>query len=515
MRNRQKRTGRAFLAMALALAGPVGAQQAREPMSAIEWLNQNQGGGAGPVLLEPPVADTGAEPEITVSPLEVLVPPVGLVPADVTGLPVDLWQGSDSDTLVWLIGEVPVLDSPAMQALLYTLLLAETVPPRGAAPAEALLMARIDRLMDLGAVDPAQALLLQTDPAQSPAHFAHWFDATLLTGDEDRACALLNRAPYLSEDYAARIFCAARGGDWSAAAVTLDAARALALLPQDRLFLYDRFLNPDIYDGAPPLPPMDNPDPLSFRVLEAIGERMPTAALPRAFAVADLRDVAGWKAQLEAAERLARSGALSANRLLGLYTQRLPAASGGIWDRVEALQRFEAALDARDPVAVAASLPPVWAAMRDSGLAVPFATLFADRLARMPLRETDTARLVFDIHLLSPGFETAEPGDTPRDRFLAGLARGKPLAADAPDALARAIADGFAAAATPPPTLQALLQSGQTGEVILKAMMLFHSGAAGNLSDLGAALATFRAVGLDDTARRGALQLMLLGPRRS
>jgi hypothetical protein len=492
-------------------------QSSQQPMSAIEWLNQNPAGDAGPVLLEPPVADTGAEPEITVSPLEVLVPPVGLVPASVTGLPVGMWQGSNIDTLVRLIGDVPVLDSPAMQALLYTLLLTDSVPPRGADTAEALLMARIDRLMALGAVDPAQSLLLQSDPTRSPARFGRWFDATLLTGDEDRACAILNGAPYLSKDYAARIFCAARGGDWSAAAVMLDGARALGLLTQEKLFLYDRFLNPDIYDGAPPLPPMDNPDPLSFRVLEAIGERMPTSALPRRFAVADLRDIAGWRAQLEAAERLARSGALSPNRLLGLYTARLPAASGGIWDRVEALQRFETALDGRDPVAVADALPAVWSAMQGAGLAVPFATLFAERLGAMTLRDADAARTAFHIRLLAPGIPpgAADAPDTDIARFLADLARGRPGTAGAPDERAQAIASGFANPATPPPEFAALIRSGQTGVVILKAMALFDSGSAGNWSDLSAALATFRALGLEDTARRGALQLMLLGPRGS
>ena len=45
--------------------------------------------------------------------------------------------------------------------------------------------------------------------------------------------------------------------------------------------------------------------PLLFRLHEAIGEPLPTGALPRAYAVADLRDLAGWKPQLEAAERLA------------------------------------------------------------------------------------------------------------------------------------------------------------------------------------------------------------------
>ena len=66
--------------------------------------------------------------------------------------------------------------------------------------------------------------------------------------------------------------------------------------------------------------------------------------LPLAFAHAELRDTAGWKSQIESAERLARAGVIAPNVLLGLYTERLPAASGGVWDRAAAFQRFESAL---------------------------------------------------------------------------------------------------------------------------------------------------------------------------
>ncbi len=490
---------------------------AQEPLSAIDWLNRHpRADWSGDVLLEPPVTDNGTEPQISVSPLEVLAPPIGLVPASVTGLPADIWRASEAADLARLISDVPVLESPAMQTLLYTLLLAETVPPPGNGAAEMLLLARIDRLMDLGAVDPAEALLEQAGPTTTPQRFGRWFDATLLTGDEDRACAALNAQPHLSEDYTARIFCAARGGDWSAAAVMLDGARALKLLPQARLFLLDRFLNPDLYDNAPPLPQPTDPDPLSFRIFEAIGEPVSTAALPRAFAVADLRDLAGWKAQLEAAERLTRSGALSPNRLLGLYTARLPAASGGIWDRVAALQRFDSALDTGEAEAIEATLPEVWAAMRAARLEVPFARLYADDLTALAPTDARTAALIFDIRLLSSGYESAARAppdtlpDTARARFLAALARGAPVASPGLGDLADTIVEGFASPATPPPEIQALLDAGQKGAAILKAMGLFDSGAKGNPTDLGDALASFRAVGLNDTARRAALQLMLL-----
>jgi len=482
-------------------------------MSAIDWLSQNPPDPqTGFVLLEPPISETGSGPLISVSPLEALEHPIGLVPASVTGLPVGLWQASDADTLAQLISDVPVIDHPAMQTLLYTLLLAETLQPQGDKSGDAFLMARVDRLRQLGAVDPAQALVLQAGPEKSATHFMRWFDATLLTGDEDRSCAMLATAPHLHPDYAARIFCSVRQGDWSAGAVMLDGARALDLMPQAQLFLLDRFLNPDIFDGAPPLPTPVNPDPLTFRLFESIGEPLRTASLPRAFAVADLRDLAGWKAQIEGAERLARTGALSPNRLLGIYTARLPAASGGVWDRVEALQRFETALDTRSANAVAKTLPAVWEAMQQARLEVPFADLFGDRLAAQLLLDAKAQETSFFIRLLSSGYEAAADAapDTEMGRFLAALAHGTPQDAEPPNDMAAAIADGFADPAKPADNLQAMIDTGRLGQAILMTMTQFARGAQGNLSELSAALSTFRALGLEDTARRASLQLLLL-----
>lgn len=491
---------------------------AQQPLSVIEWLGQQPPDGMiGPalsgVLLEPPVAIIGQHPVIDVSPLDALAIPVGLVPGNVTGLPADLWKGSDPKVLANLIAQVAVVDSPAMQQLLYTLLLAEALPPIGPDAGETLLLARIDRLLELGATDPAQALIRLAGPTKTAARFARWFDATLLTGDEDHACRALAGAAHLAPGYAARIFCDARRGDWPTAALTLEVAHALELLDPAQLALLDRFLSPGMFESAPPLPRPDAPDPLTFRLFEAIGERLPTASLPRAFATADLRDVAGWKAQLEAAERLTRIGALAPNHLLGLYTERRPAASGGVWDRVAALQRFDTALGTGSADAVAKTLPGVWAAMRAARLEVPFATLFAERLAAQPLDDSAARQLVWRIRLLSQDYEVparTPPDDHPDSAFLAALAQGDPGRVDAPDPRAQAIADGFDAATRPPREVQRLLQSGQLGEAILRAMQLLEHGAQGNPADLTGALASFRAVGMEDTARRAALQLLLL-----
>ncbi|WP_170374985.1 MULTISPECIES: hypothetical protein [Ruegeria] len=496
---------------ALCLAGSAQAQQ--EPLSVIDWLSNPPENLPGTVLLEPPVTQTGVRPDVEVTPLEALSQPLGLVSSSVTGLPVSLWQNSDPDRLAQLIARVPVKYNPAMQRLLFTLLLSEARAPAGPSAEETLLLARLDRLMQLGAADPTQSLVQLAGPTDSRARFQRWFDATLLTGDEDRSCTALIAQPHLSLDYAAQIFCKARRGDWNSAALTLEAAHALQVLPPEDLDVLDRFLSPELFEDADYLPQPDNPDPLTFRLFEAIGERLPSAPLPRAFANADLRDVAGWKAQIEAAERLTRIGALTPNQLLGLYTERAPAASGAVWDRVSAIQKFENALETGKPEAIAMALPLVWDQMRSVGLEVPFADLFAGRLSQVSLPDDKAENLRWRILLLSDLYETAaeSPPDKSEDAlFLTALAQGDPGRARSPSPLADAVAQGFAWAAPIPSDIQAMLNNNQLGEAILETMEMFAHGARGNLVDLTAAIATLRQVGLEDTARRAALNLLIL-----
>ena len=127
------------------------------------------------------------------------------------------------------------------------------------------------------------------------------------------------------------------------------------------------------------------PTPLEFRLFEALGEPLPTAPLPLAFAVLDLSGDNGWRAQIQAAERLARAGSLPANRLLGIYTMREPAASGGVWDRVAPCRTSRPRWNAARPGAVGPALLRVWPQMASGRLLVPFAELYAERLAALDL----------------------------------------------------------------------------------------------------------------------------------
>jgi len=491
------------------------------PLSVIDWLGQQSPADSAGVRppkpspsKEPPVATSAAAPHVTVTPLSDGAPRrIGLVPGHVTGLPGDIWLGSEVDILISRIDGLPELHLPAAQALLYTVLLAEAQAPQGVARnGDALALARVEKLMDLGALDPALSLIEQAGVTTSTAHFDLWMQLSLLTGTENRACTRLMKSPHLTRDYGTRIFCNARSGYWENAALTFGSAQALGLLEDTQLDLFDRFLNPDYFEGAEPLRAPRKMDPMTFRLFETIGEPLPSNILPRAYAVADLRDLAGWKAQLEAAERLTRAGALPDNQLLGLYTERQPAASGGIWDRVAALQRFETALRTGSPEAVGKTLPPAWEAMREASLEVSFAALFAEPLATIPLAGR-AALLARDVALLSPSYESAAArviGNAPEETLLRAVARGETPSGPAPDAhLASAVHDAFTNPA-PREDLMTLAQDQQLGMAILRLLSMLHAGASGDTGALRDALATLRALGLEDTARRAALQIVLL-----
>lgn len=506
--------GLSFVA-GLALTGAAWAQAPdTRPLSVIDWLDEHAATIATlPQPSEPGVTDSGSVPQVSVAPLNTAAPQrVGLAPSNVTGLPDTLWAGSDGATLARAVRDMPVLHLPALQSLFYTLLLAEAAPPRS--QADRFDMARIDALMTLGALDPALALIEQTGPDLSRAHFARYFDMALLTGTENRACSILTAAPRLSPSKAHTVFCTARAGDWDTAVLVLGTARVLGLIPDPKAVALERFLDPDLFEDEPPLAVPPEPDPLMFRLYQAIGTPIPARVWPLAYANADLSDTAGWKAQVEAAERLARSGALPDNRLLGLYTQRQPAASGGVWDRIAALQRFETALGTRSPAAVTKTLPTAWRAMRAARLAVPFANLFARDLNDIVL-SGQTADIAFEVLLLSSQYETAArtfPARALQRPVLAAVAAG-----EVPTGLAATGVQGAVLAAfrdaEPDEAIITTAQSGTLGRALFDTLQLVDAGGKGDVAQLRRGLATLRALGLEDVARRAALQVLLLGPQ--
>ncbi len=492
---------------------------AQMPLSAIDWLSET--------LTNPSVRTEPAEPQadrtpfdtpgsesISVAPITAVTSDsVGLLPTSATGLPNGLWGTTDSSEIAVLLSEAGHRQLPSMQRLLFVLLLAEVETPADGDTDGRLFLARIDSLLDLGAVEQAQALLERAGP-NHPERFRRWFDVSLLTGTERAACASLLRSPELLKSLSVRIFCLARKGDWNTASLTLDVGRALGVIDEVDSALLIRFLNPELDDVREPLPARMRPSPLEFRIHEAIGEPLPTTTLPRAFAQADLRSNVGWKAQIEAAERLAQSGAVSANLLLGLYTKKRPAASGGVWDRAAAIQGLDVAIREEDPDGISESLPEAWHAMQQLGLEAFLAELYADSLRDIELTKPASS-IAYRLMLLSKEYESASENHAPENEvegFMQAVSKGDPRGVQPPTDVARAIADGFREANVPE-HLARMIKSGNIGAAILLAVRKMREGEMGDLGGLTEAIALFRAIGLEEVARRAALETMILDRR--
>ncbi|SFI35755.1 hypothetical protein [Jannaschia pohangensis] len=500
----------AALCVGMLLAHQAVAQAA--PDSAIPWLSDSLAAPTPvtPARPEEPAATPLTQREISVMPIgQTRRDAVGLLPTGLTGLPRDTFAASDPDRLAQLISQLPGDAMPAMQDLALMLLLAELDAPRVSSDPDMLFFARVDGLLRFGALDQAQALMERAG-ATDPKAFRRWWDTSLLTGFDTRACDAMTANPGVAPTLPARIFCLTRTGDWAAAMLTLDTGRAIGAITEEEDLLLAHFLDPELFEGEPPPIPPRPMTPLAFRLLDGIGETPSTLDLPLAFAAADLRPTSGWKAQIEAAERLVRVQALDPNRLLALYTEGRPSASGGVWDRAAAIQRLDTALLSGDPAQVNDSLPQAVVSMRDAGLLVPFAKLYGERLAQIPL-EGATAELALRVGLLSSAYEavarTAAPV-TPRDAFATAIALGDAPGTLPPGPLARAIADGMTG--EPPEHLTSLANSGRLGEALFEAAILLADGAETDPQDIADALAFFRSVGMQDVARRTALQLLLI-----
>ncbi|MEL7097750.1 MAG: hypothetical protein AAGM84_02870 [Pseudomonadota bacterium] len=500
----------AFVVLALSAGSAAAQDTSGAPLSAIDWLRQQTPPAAiAPVTQEPAVTGSATVPAVTVTPLEgAAARQVGLVPGDVTGLPATLWKGADGLQTAARIDRMGVPMLPAAQALFYTVLLAETDPPTTGAAA--LVLARIDALMRMGALDPALALSHQSGPPTTKAAFERLFDAALLAGEEAQACAVLQQARPPLADYREQVFCAARAGDWDTAALLLGTASALGDLSEAEANLLAQFLDPELVEGDPAIPA--RPDPLSVRMLEAVGTPVSTTTLPRAFANLDLRDVAGWKAQLSAAERLAETGAIDANRLFGIITDRQPAASGGIWDRTRSIQRFDTALRTGSSDAIAKTLPDALTAARAARMAVPVAGLFADRLLQSGAAGSAPA---YELILLSPRYEEAAtrfPEQAADRPLLGALAAGDTATiSELQDPLQDAVRRAFGQdAPAPDARLIEMARGDALGPALLDVLTQLDRGARGDLQTLSRALVTLRVLGLEDTARRAALQVLLM-----
>ncbi len=522
------RLGAPALAASLLLSA---AALAAEPRSAIPWLSLSIENTPPPSRARSTLPPIPSGDTITVRPLPALSRDgIGLLDPAETGFAAALWGPDDAAAVEALILAHRDAGVPAARALFHRLLVADSQPPRnsdsgsdaGAASESAVLVARIDRLLEDGALEDADALINRAGP-DTPDLFRRWFDIGLLLDRAGPPCLALRQNPSLSPTLPARVFCLARTGDWNAAEITLTLGEQVGSIAGDQQALLARFLDPVIFEGDPE-PPIPEPlTPLDFLMREAVGLDRPPGQLPLAFLHADLDEHVPMRARVDAAERLTLADAIEPAVLFAAYRSGVPAASGGVWDRAAAVQALDAAL--AGPGDPSAALVAADAALASRGLRVALAETYGPALAALdPALLAPEARAPLVALLLLAGdtpaaARAAGPSPDARTAALLALADGAPppaadIGGDPGDTRLAAAVDGLTA--TDPADerergLAEAVAAGKQGRAIVAALDLLAPGGSIDPPSLRAALLTLRLAGQTEAARRIALQTLLAG----
>jgi hypothetical protein len=307
----------------------------------------------GPIQLFPDLetetpAPTDAPPGRTVAPalpsgrsdapsgfrVEGLAPPgvdaIGLAGPAEGGFDQNLWAGSDGEFILALLDGLPVAtENPPLRALARRVLMTGA-PVQGVAEPGSILGARAERLLAMGDLESATALLDQVPSTENDSQIARLVvQAALLRGDQETACArAADIAPSSDATFWAQvtIYCRLADGDQEGARLALDLLRDQGQA-DDAAFVS---LADSIAAGEPAAAPLGPGGPSALHVALYRLADLPlpdtalAAATPEVLAVAarEPRLVAGDP--LAMAERAFLVGALSADGLAEQYRTAAP-----------------------------------------------------------------------------------------------------------------------------------------------------------------------------------------------
>ncbi len=480
---------------------------------------------------------------------------IGALSKDKGGFPRDLWNGTARAAVAAGLPRLQPVSSPVLQDLTGRLLLTDAASPQGSgAPGGAsLIELRLDRLVALGYVEPALALLaILPDTMTSETTDRDGIELRFADNDAAGACGDVNaKIPRYQGVWwdRALIACQALAGD------SAKAALGQSLLADQKAARDPGFdaLIARLGGSRAPIAQLNDPDPMKFALLAAAKQKLP----PDALANADLASLRFWalnaklppEQRLAAAERAALYGAISPDDLASLYGQ-IPATPAGVAAVLKAKKPpaeprarallYQIARDAEDQAQRRAAITALLADARQRGALPETALLLAGAVGGVTL-DGSTSDFAADAArvLLAAGAPDKSLSwiDASKSKALALLARwamgGKSQPGDAQlltDALAELAARDPAAAPRQADLVNAIngvlgapvlsaatAPAGQKtagpslGETVLSARLALANGdkLTADPAALAQAVAGLHEAGLDAASRRLAVEAAL------
>ena len=318
---------------------------ADEPMSAIDWLAKK--------INDPPVFYTYPSEIDENSNIEIekMVLPnisknsIGIYPSIKIGINSDIWKNNNEIEISTILKKIRISDLYYLNRLLKRILLIESDPPIIAVGEKfsgtIFLRQRILKLIQMGALDDAEALILDSEPTFDPNLTDLWSEISFLTYRFERFCKAILNGYHNSLEPAHKIICLARSGDWNAAALSLATFSSINEIDSDHEKLLINYLD---HEAELEIINKDKCEEDKSVIIylcnfSNINTRIPSYGVK--FLYNNLGRGKSIRSRIVASEELVKSGALNPNILFSTYKIKQPSASGGVWARAKFVQELD------------------------------------------------------------------------------------------------------------------------------------------------------------------------------
>lgn len=400
---------------------------ANDPRSSIDWLAEK--------INDPPVFYT--KPSLNFNnfndDIEKLNLPsisknsIGVFPSIKIGLDSDVWKNSNEIDISQLLKKIDISDSYYLNRLLKRILLIEADPPIIVNGKEYsgtfFLRARILKLIQIGALDDAEALLLDANPSTDPKLIDLWSKVSFLTFRFDNFCNSVLKNYYFFIDPAHKIICLARSGDWNAAALSLATYSSINEIESDYEKLLINYLDHEAELEITNKDICSIDKPILVYLCDFSNVGVQKLRIDAKYLYNNLSRSKSIRSRIIASEELVKSGALNPNILFSTYNVKQPSASGGVWARAKLVQDLENILKIQlnNSEDLEIHLNLIIEEFLKNKLLPPFAEFYSEKLKLRETKYSSLYELIVVINIMSGNYSDLIYGNKVNNSKLQNL----------------------------------------------------------------------------------------------
>ena len=356
----------------------------QNPNTAIEWLKEEKDTKTGPLK------DIAPEKNILSSAIEktplqpINLNSIGIIPTKISGIDPDLWVKMNENDISYRLSSLPNLKFQAAQTYLKRILISETQPPVSAPESKnsgkIYLLAKLDKLIGMGALDEAETMVLQV-PQIDPNLFKRWIRISFLTGRIRKLCETLMRNSGLTQNLSVRIICLKNLNDWDAAALTLSTASNLEMFDLNREKFLIHYLDPKLVETSELSTNSVQLNEIDYFIINSSSQISSVQTSELRYLYMVLKNSSEPKNKIQAAEELAIKKSINASSLFDIYRNTSIDGSIKFWRRIIATKNLDLTLQRNNNKSVNIAVTKAINEMFLGNLLTLFATEYADKLS--------------------------------------------------------------------------------------------------------------------------------------